>query len=70
MHLQVEDNGKGIPPAALPHLFEPFFTTKGGKGTGLGLAISMHLVSSMGGHLAAANVPGGGARFTVTLPAA
>jgi len=70
VHVHVEDSGRGIPVAALPHLFEPFFTTKGGKGTGLGLAISMHLVSSMGGQLAAANVPGGGARFTVTLPAA
>jgi signal transduction histidine kinase len=70
VHIEVEDTGKGIPAAALPHLFEPFFTTKGSNGTGLGLAISMHLVSSMGGQLAAANLPGGGARFTVSLPEA
>jgi C4-dicarboxylate-specific signal transduction histidine kinase len=69
--VEVEDSGAGIPAEVLPRLFEPFFTTKpSGKGTGLGLAVSMHLVSSMGGQLSAANVEGGGARFTISLPAA
>jgi two-component system NtrC family sensor kinase len=68
--VQVEDSGAGIPEMVLARLFEPFVSTKGGKGSGLGLAISRHLVSSMGGQLLGANVPGGGARFTVSLPAA
>src|SRR5262249_30538440 len=69
--LDVEDTGRGIPSEVLPRLFEPFFTTKaGGKGTGLGLAVSRHLVSSMEGQLTASNVRTGGARFTVSLPAA
>jgi signal transduction histidine kinase len=68
--VQVEDSGGGIPKDILPRLFEPFVSTKGVKGSGLGLAISQHLVSSMGGQLLGANVPGGGARFTVSLPAA
>lgn len=67
--LAVEDTGPGLPPEVVPRLFEPFFTTKEGKGTGLGLAVSMHLAQSMGGRLTAENVPGGGARFTVHLPA-
>src|SRR5260370_20374999 len=68
--LEVEDSGSGIPPAVLPRLFEPFFSTKGTKGCGLGLAVSLHLVSSMGGQLTADNLPKGGARFTLSLPAA
>jgi signal transduction histidine kinase len=68
--LVVEDGGPGIPEEILPRIFEPFFTTKeAGRGTGLGLAISQHLVAGMGGSLAAENRAGGGARFTVVLPA-
>jgi len=69
--VEVLDSGAGIPPEALPRLFEPFFTTKsGGKGTGLGLAVSQRLIQAMGGEISAANVEGGGARFTVVLPSA
>ncbi|MFP2932655.1 sensor histidine kinase, partial [Pyxidicoccus sp. 3LG] len=67
--LVVEDAGPGIPPEVMSRLFEPFFTTKGRQGTGLGLAVSLRLAQVMGGRLQAENVPGGGARFTVSLPA-
>jgi len=70
VEVHVEDTGAGIPAQALPRLFEPFFTTKGGKGSGLGLAVSRHLITSMGGRLTAENLSAGGARFTVSLPAA
>jgi signal transduction histidine kinase len=65
----VEDAGPGIPVEVMPRLFEPFFTTKGREGTGLGLAVSLRLAQVMGGRLRAENVPEGGARFTVSLPA-
>ncbi|QSQ23858.1 two-component sensor histidine kinase [Pyxidicoccus parkwayensis] len=65
----VEDSGPGIPADVMPRLFEPFFTTKGREGTGLGLAVSLRLAQVMGGRLLAENAPGGGARFTVSLPA-
>ena len=68
--VEVEDSGPGIPADLLPKLFEPFFTTKGTKGCGLGLAVSLHLVCSMRGRLTAGNLERGGARFTVSLPAA
>ncbi|XXF76631.1 ATP-binding protein [Myxococcaceae bacterium GXIMD 01537] len=70
VRLSVEDSGPGIPTGVMPHLFEPFFTTKEGKGTGLGLAVSLNLAQGMGGRLTAENISGGGARFTVHLPAA
>jgi len=71
-HTQVRfvDNGPGIPPEVMPHIFEPFFTTKRpGKGTGLGLAVCDRIVRDYGGRIWAQNNPGGGATFTVELPA-
>lgn len=66
----VEDDGPGLPESVKQHLFEPFFTTKAaGKGTGLGLAVSRHLLAQFEGRLEAGDRPGGGARFTIVLPA-
>jgi signal transduction histidine kinase len=50
-------------------IFEPFFTTKP-TGSGLGLPIVHAIVTQHSGTINAENVPGGGARFTVRLPAA
>ncbi|HVQ35189.1 MAG TPA: hybrid sensor histidine kinase/response regulator, partial [Candidatus Bathyarchaeia archaeon] len=62
-----EDNGPGLTRPA--QVFDPFFTTKPvGKGTGLGLSICHSIVLGHGGSIAADNVPGGGARFTLTFP--
>ncbi|MFB1482341.1 sensor histidine kinase [Corallococcus sp. RDP092CA] len=71
VRVEVEDNGPGIPEAALPRLFEPFFTTKPpGKGTGLGLALCRDYVARAGGTLDAENRAEGGARFILRLPVA
>jgi signal transduction histidine kinase len=69
--LAVEDRGPGIPPADLPHVFDPFFRsggTAGVPGSGLGLAVAARIAAAFGGRLGAENRPGGGARFTVSLP--
>jgi signal transduction histidine kinase len=66
----VRDTGEGIPPEELIRIFEPFYTTKEvGKGTGLGLAIAYGIIHEHGGEISAANAAGGGAIFTVRLPA-
>jgi signal transduction histidine kinase len=65
---RVDDDGPGVPPEHLPKLFDPFFTT--GGGSGLGLAVCHGILRAHGGDVSAENLPGGGARFTVRLPAA
>lgn len=71
--LLICDNGPGIDPQDLPHIFERFYRADRARstpGTGLGLAIGRWIVQAHGGEIAAVNLPGGGAQFTVTLPIA
>ena len=51
VHIEVRDNGKGIPRENLTRLFEPFFTTKPNSGTGLGLWVVKQFVDTWGGHI-------------------
>ena len=69
----VKDNGAGIPAAALPRIFERFYRVDAARsreegGTGLGLAIVRHLVSSMGGDVAAESTWGSGTTISFTVP--
>jgi signal transduction histidine kinase len=67
--LTVIDDGRGIPPEALPRVFEPTFSTTS-SGAGLGLAISRRLVESWGGVITLESGPGQGTRVTLTLQTA
>lgn len=68
--VDVEDTGPGIADQDLPHLFDAFFTTKQDlRGVGLGLYIAEGVVRGRGGRLSAINLPTGGARFTIEVPA-
>jgi signal transduction histidine kinase len=69
----VTDTGIGIPAEQYAQLFTRFFrastaTDRKIKGTGLGLAVTKAIVEAHGGTIAAEPGPGGGTRFTVTLP--
>ncbi|WP_119679632.1 sensor histidine kinase [Indioceanicola profundi] len=71
VHIQVNDDGLGIPAELRARLFEPFFTTKEvGSGLGLGLAISLSIIDAMGGKLRPLEEDGPGAGFQITLPRA
>lgn len=66
-HLEIRDNGVGVPPDALAHLFEPFFSLKS-HGTGLGLSIAKRTIDAHGGRIAARINGGTGLAFDIELP--
>ena len=65
--VEVVDNGRGIPPEALPNIFRPFYTTKG-DGTGLGLSLARRIVEDHQGHIDVTSTVGKGTTFAVVLP--
>ena len=73
IRIAVTDSGSGIPIDHLPHIFDRFYkadpSRSSSRGSGLGLAIARENARLLGGDIAAGNVPEGGARFVVTLPA-
>jgi two-component system, OmpR family, sensor kinase len=72
-NLEVRDHGPGLPEGDPAELFERFWRADPGRGrgragAGLGLSIVAAIVAAHGGRAHAADAPGGGARFMVTLP--
>ncbi|WP_435611093.1 sensor histidine kinase [Streptomyces sp. C10-9-1] len=72
--LEIEDDGPGIPPEALPRIFERFARGDASRsrqagGTGLGLAIVDAVVDAHSGSVTVDSRPGRTV-FTVVLPAA
>ena len=72
VRVSVRDSGSGIAPEDLPHLFERFWQAKptAHVGSGLGLFIAKGLVEAHGGLIWVESLPGAGAVFHFTLPAA
>jgi two-component system OmpR family sensor kinase len=73
--LEVRDHGPGLPTDDTDALFERFWRADPGRergraGAGLGLSIVAAIVDAHGGSVRATNAPGGGAAFTIRLPAA
>ena len=72
----VADQGPGVTPEQAARIFDKFERlgrdSDGGRdgGSGLGLYISRRLAEAMGGTLGVGAAPGGGALFTLELPAA
>ena len=73
LHIQVADNGVGIPVDDLPHIFDRFYQANNLKkantgGTGIGLALTKELVAAMGGNISVESQLGNGTTFVVRLP--
>jgi two-component system sensor histidine kinase KdpD len=71
LSVSVSDNGPGLPAGREEAVFQKF--TRGEResatpGVGLGLAICRAIVESHQGRIVATRRPGGGARFSFTLP--
>lgn len=70
VHVDIGDNGSGIPEEVRASIFDPFFTTKGeDKGTGLGLSIISSILHKHGATIECKSVVGKGTTFYITLPA-
>jgi len=73
VHLNVQDNGKGIAPDDLPHVFDRFYRgdtsrqQQNGE-SGLGLAIAKAIVEMHGGEISVESELGSGTTFTIVLP--
>jgi len=71
VHIEIKDNGGGIPKEIQEKVFDPFFTTKDpDKGTGLGLSISKTIVEELDGNLALKPQDGKNTTLTISLPIA
>ncbi len=75
VRVSIADNGPGIGPEDRVHVFDRFYRADKSRssstgGSGLGLAIVRALVEAHGGAIRVDERPGGGARFTFTLPVA
>ncbi len=72
---EVTDTGIGVPDGDLHRVFDAFYRADGTAtrrqgGVGVGLAVCRHLVELMGGRITVARAPGGGSRFSFTVPTA
>jgi heavy metal sensor kinase len=71
--LEVEDNGIGIPPDALPHIFERFYRvdqarSDDSESAGLGLSIVKSICIAHGAEVEAQSTIGNGSCFRVKVP--
>jgi two-component system sensor histidine kinase DctS len=65
--IDVSDNGPGLHGLRIDALCAPFYSTKA-EGMGMGLAICRSIIEAHRGVFDAQDMPGGGARFSLTIP--
>lgn len=70
--LVVQDEGEGIPAAALPRVFDRFYRGDAARsrdgGAGLGLSIARWIADAHGAELSLSSDEGGGTRFELSMP--
>ena len=64
--IEVEDNGKGVPPAIAPYIMLPRVSTRTEKGHGTGLSLAQLQLKSVGGGVIL-DSPSGPTRFCLVL---
>jgi len=69
VHLQIADNGSGMPKQAVDNLFVPFEGSARKGGTGLGMIIARDIMAAHGGDLALIGTSDSGTTLQLTLPA-
>ena len=74
VEIRVCDHGPGIPEAERDRIFEPYYRgeqtrAQRAPGTGLGLSLVKNTIERHRGTIEVRNAPGGGAQFSVHLPA-
>jgi two-component system sensor histidine kinase KdpD len=69
--IKVIDHGPGLPTESLPHIFDKFYRVPGtpSGGAGIGLAIAKAIIEMHGGTIEVANIPNGGACFSIKIAA-
>ncbi|MFZ4453681.1 sensor histidine kinase [Salibacterium aidingense] len=72
LQVTVEDNGRGIPEADLPHIFHHFYRVDSSRhrssgGSGLGLAIVKNIVEEHGGNISVSSTEEKGTCIAFTL---
>ncbi len=67
VHVDVRDDGPGVPARMVEQLFKPFHSSKE-QGTGIGLAFCRKVVETHGGTIELASGAGRGACFRIDLP--
>ncbi|MCF8469490.1 MAG: HAMP domain-containing histidine kinase, partial [Parvibaculum sp.] len=68
VHIDLSDNGPGLPVKAREHLFEAFSGSARAEGTGLGLAIAAELARMHGGHVELVKSDAAGTTFRICIP--
>lgn len=68
LHIEIIDDGPGLPPEIAANVFEPFVSGRE-NGTGLGLALAAKIISDHGGWLSVNSIPGRTV-FRISLPRA
>ncbi|MEM7184578.1 MAG: ATP-binding protein [Spirochaetota bacterium] len=67
-HIEVIDNGVGIPEENIEKIYEPFYSTKPTTGIGLGLGYIAKLISSYDGTIDVRSSPKQQTKFIVRIP--
>ncbi|MFK7929239.1 MAG: sensor histidine kinase [Myxococcota bacterium] len=68
VHLDVQDNGPGVPEHVRARAFEPWVSTKGDRGSGLGLYLTRSLLVEAGGQIRIDEREGGGTVVRGSFP--